>query len=162
MPEFSIKKILVPLDFSEITGAVIEYSCFLAELLGAELTLLHVVHVPPMAEASTWLDPVFSPGVEQDITRQMKDGAESKLKEIAADCEERSTRAGAMVKVGVPYIEISNAAEEDGFDLIVMGTQGHSGFTRFFLGSVTQRVIHRAHCNVLCIKPDEGLRDSEG
>ena len=86
MDTMNIKKILVPLDFSEISEAVIRHALYLAKQLEAELTLLHVVHIPALAEAGTWLDPVISPNIEQDIRRQMVTTSEDQLAGMASRC----------------------------------------------------------------------------
>jgi len=155
MAEISIKRILVPLDFSDITGMVVEHACFFAKALSAELVFFHVVHVPPLAEASTWLDPVISPSVEQDIRRQMKSGSEAKLSEIVAQCEAAGLRASARTAVGSPSNHIVRFAEENQVDMIVMGTHGHTGFARIFMGSVAQRVIPHAPCGVYTVRSEE-------
>ena len=148
-----IKKILVPLDFSEVTMSVIEHAIYLARLLGAEVWLLHVVHVPPLAEASTWLDPVISPTMEQDIRQQMKTTAEAKLKELAQEFASQGIKAEAAVREGLPFAEIIKFAEENKSDLIVMGSHGRSGLSHLLIGSVAERVVRRARCNILCVKP---------
>jgi nucleotide-binding universal stress UspA family protein len=55
--------------------------------------------------------------------------------------------------VGGPAKSIADVAEEEGADLIVIGTRGHTGLPRIALGSVTQRLLHLAHRPVLAIPP---------
>ncbi|HET9942763.1 MAG TPA: universal stress protein [Terriglobia bacterium] len=50
---------------------------------------------------------------------------------------------------------MANFVEENGIDLIVMSTHGRSGLPRFFIGSVTDRVIRFSHVPVLAIPPEE-------
>ena len=57
------------------------------------------------------------------------------------------------VIVGGPAKSIAEVAEEEGTDLIVIGTRGHTGLQGIALGSVTQRLLHRAHRHVLAIPP---------
>jgi len=148
-----IDRILVPVDFSEMTGAVIDNACFLANKFEASLTLLHVVHVPPLAEASTWLDPVVSPSVEQDIRVQMEEGAKKQLEGMKEKCSNSGLRVDYAIKVGEPFDEIVRMAGELDSDLIVMGTHGRSGFSHLIIGSVAERVLRRAPCSVFCINP---------
>ena len=152
MNEPTIKIILVPVDFSEITMSVVENAVYFARLLSARLLLLHVVHVPPFAEASTWLDPVVSPSVEHDITSQMKRTAEANLKKLAEECGNEEGSAEALVREGVPFNEILKCAEERGVDMIILGSHGRTGISYLLMGSVASRVVHRARCSVLCIK----------
>jgi nucleotide-binding universal stress UspA family protein len=58
-----------------------------------------------------------------------------------------------VVEAGVPYHKIIAKAEEEKADLIVMSTHGRTGFEQFMLGSVTAKVVARAGCPVLSIRP---------
>jgi nucleotide-binding universal stress UspA family protein len=62
--------------------------------------------------------------------------------------------ARAVVKVGVAWEEIVRLAAEEQAAMIVMGTQERSGLERLLLGSVAERVIRRAPCPVLTVRPD--------
>jgi len=146
-------------DFLDMTEHVIEHATYMARLFGAQLTLLHVVHVPPLSEASTWLDPVISPSVEQDMRVQMTKVAREKLGETVEKCKSLGVTAEAAVREGTPFAEILEVADEIHADLIVMGSQGRTGLSHFLMGSVAERVVRRANCNVLCIKP--GPEDQE-
>ncbi|HUT52627.1 MAG TPA: universal stress protein [bacterium] len=153
MDQLKIEHILTPVDFLDMTGEVVNYATNLARIFGAKMTILHVVHVPPLAEASTWLEPVITPSVEQDMRLHLKAAAEAKLKELAGQCKDAGVETGFAVREGVPFAEIIALAEEQKADLIVMGSQGRRGLSHFLVGSVAERVVRRAHCNVLCIKP---------
>lgn len=162
MDEPRIERILVPVDFLDMTQAVAEHGKYLARLFGAKVSLLHVVHIPPLAEANTWLDPVISPSVEQEMRLQMKALAEARLKTLAEDFQKAGLETEALVREGVPFAEIVAAAEDLKADLILMGSQGRRGLTHFLVGSVAERVLRRAHCAVLCIKPKPAERDGSG
>lgn len=151
----TIKSILVPVDFSEITMSVVEHAVYFARLLEARLFLHHVVYVPPLAEAGTWLDPGISPSVELDIVSQMKKTAEDKLKELAQECGRQDINAEAIISEGVPFAEILKCAEDRKIDLIVVGSHGRTGITYLLMGSVASRVVSRAKCSVYCVKTQE-------
>ncbi len=148
-----IERILVPIDFSEMTEAVIEHACYLGRQLGSRLTLMHVVHVPPLAEASTWLDPVISPSIEQDIRKQMKEKSTSRMTEIAESCKAEGVETDTVIKIGIPFDEIIKAIGDRDIDLVVMGTHGRTGLSHIIIGSVAERVVRRAPCSVFCINP---------
>src|SRR5688500_9294759 len=63
-------------------------------------------------------------------------------------------REGA-VRLGVPYHEIVQDADDQRMDLIIMGTRGYTGLSRFILGGTTERVVRHAHCPVLVIREGE-------
>jgi nucleotide-binding universal stress UspA family protein len=55
--------------------------------------------------------------------------------------------------MGNPYAEIVQYAEESGIDLIVVGTHGRGAFAHLLLGSVAEKVVRKAHCPVLTVRP---------
>ncbi|HYV42998.1 MAG TPA: universal stress protein, partial [Thermoanaerobaculia bacterium] len=65
----------------------------------------------------------------------------------------RSVGVGAtpLLLTGTPYEEITEAAEDLDCDLVIMGTHGRTGVSRFFLGSVASRVVSTAPCPVMTI-----------
>ena len=60
-----------------------------------------------------------------------------------------------MVREGYPATAIEEEAERRDVDLIVMGTRGLSGLKHLLLGSIAERVVQKAHCAVLTVKPPE-------
>jgi nucleotide-binding universal stress UspA family protein len=161
MDKPKISRILVPLDFSEITPRVLDYALLIAGQNRAELVLMHAVHVPPLAEASTWVEPLLSSTVEHDLRLQLKATAEKNLSELQARCVSEGVSATFAVCEGVPNSEIIRCAEEHQADLIVMGSQGHSAVSRFLIGSTAERVVRRSHLTVLCVKPEEEKGESK-
>jgi len=160
MSEPAINRILVPVDFADMTGKVLDYAGFLARTFDAVLEILYVLHVPHFTEAGTWLEPVISPSVEQDVTRQLEDTVSKKLEDFAAGCREKGLRVEAKIRNGVPFAEILACAEEDDADMIVMGSQGRTGISHFLVGSVAERVMRRARCSVLVVKPAADEQES--
>ncbi len=57
-----------------------------------------------------------------------------------------------IVSMGIPAVEIINAAKEKGVDLIVMGTHGRTGIAHVVIGSVAENVVRKSHCPVLTVK----------
>ena len=159
MEKPKISRILAPLDFSEISRRVLDYALLLAGQNRAELVLMHAVHVPPLAEANTWIEPLLSPSVEQELRLQLRSTAENKLKELQERCAREGVAATICILEGVPNGEILRCAEEQKADLIVMGSQGHSAVSRFLIGSTAERVVRRSHLTVLCVKPEEEKKD---
>lgn len=148
-----IQTILVPTDFSEPTRDQLDYSVWLAQTVRARLILLHVLQTMPLAEAVNWLDGVAPPTGEAALWEQVKHASEQqmgRLKELyAAAGVEITTR----VKEGVPFVEIIRTAEQEQADLIVMGSHGRTGVRHLLIGSVAERVVRKAACPVLVLKP---------
>src|SRR5918995_3413399 len=142
-----MKRILCPTDFSESAATAERQAVHLARALGAELLLLHVA-----IEAPLWREGVGTADVRRVFEGQRK-WAEDTLAARAAALSTEGVSARGVVKVGVAWEEIVGLAAEERADMIVMGTQGRTGLERVLLGSVAERVIRRAPCPVLTVRP---------
>ncbi len=140
-------KILHPTDFSDCAAEAQEEASRLARVLGAELVLLHVsVEAPLYAEGLIGVKDV------RKVYEAQRKWAEETLEARAAALRDTGVTSRALVRVGVPAEEIAKVAGEEGVDMIVMGTHGRGGLSRFFLGSVADRVIRAARCPVLTVR----------
>jgi nucleotide-binding universal stress UspA family protein len=138
-----MKKLLVPVDFSERSLPAAEHAAALATLLGASTLLLHVV--PPLSEWELQAMDLPLIGGSAEIERKRFQAVTNQLKELA---RKAGLEADLRVSEGDPARTILQMAEEECVDLIVMPTQGHGPFRRFLLGSVTAKVLHDADCQV--------------
>lgn len=146
-----IRKILFATDFSAISAKAQEYALFLRNKLNAELEIVHVFDPDTFNMPTPYY---FMPGVEtwldDHITTMKKKGREA-LDELSAEMGD-CPATFAEGKTGTTLCEF---AKEHDFDMIVMGTHGHTGFNRLILGSVAEYVVRHAPCSVLTIKPKE-------
>lgn len=146
------KRILVPLDGSKLAEQALPHAAVHAERFGAEIVLLKVLG--PLPEPSMVGRKVIR-GAEA-ATAQL---AQDYLEGIVAGLREQGFPAMAATIEGKPYVKIIRFAEENEIDLIVMSTRGHSGLSRWLLGSVADRVVRGATVPVLLI-PAQG--ETEG
>ncbi len=144
-----IKKILCPVDFSEPSDHALRYATAFAEAYGSHLTLLHVVELPFLPSYSTAGVPELHFPVDE-MQRQCRERMDKLLEEHG---NERDTDGDVVV--GVPFVEIVKKAKEEEFDLIVLGTHGHSGLKHLIIGSVAEKVVRKAPCPVLSVKHPE-------
>lgn len=135
-----IKRILVPTDLSPVSLDAIDYALDLAVPDQAEVLIVFVIE--PIQRA-------FPPLL---IKRQQKAAAE-KLARVAAKVMKSHPKCRTEVQFGVPYQIIVGLARKIRADIIVMGTRGHSILHDLLIGSVAERVIHRAPCPVLVVPP---------
>lgn len=145
----SIRKILCPTDFSELSAHATQYAASLAEQYRAELHVLHVVdeayqYWTAMGPESMPIGPspeqiLESARLQMDRWRQERFADVN----VAVICD---------VLVGRPFVEISHYARDKQIDLIVLGTHGRSGLTHMLLGSVTEKVVRKAPCPVLTVR----------
>ena len=143
------KKILVPLDGSELAKKALLEAEKLAKIFDSDLILFQVVPFVPIYGSPELVTPLI-------IDEKQKEAAERYLAGLANDLKQRGFKVRTMVKTGqqVPA-EIIDFAKESGTELIVMSTHGRSGFTRWFVGSVAHRVLVRAENPILLIRTKE-------
>jgi nucleotide-binding universal stress UspA family protein len=140
-----MQRILCPVDFSDVSRRALAHAVTLARWYKARLTVMHAFHVVPLAPMAPELAPalVLGPEYRAELLRELErfvepSGADAVPLEFTV-CE------------GSAGVEIVRRARDDNSDLIVLGTHGRSGVERFVLGSVAEKVLHRAHCPVLTV-----------
>jgi len=144
-----MKKILVPIDGSDYSMKAIEKAKEIAKPFGAEVELLHVLHTTGHFVTTS----SSSESVLSEIERQLKIHSEESLEEAKAAFKDTGISVTATTLDGYPPDVIVDYAQEHGFDLIIMGSNGlNSSFKRVFLGSVTNRVAHNATTPLLIVK----------
>jgi nucleotide-binding universal stress UspA family protein len=139
----AMKKILVPIDFAEASEAALLYGRQLAKVLGADLHVMHVME-------HLLLSPTDSrpPAIEAGIAARLAE-------RITEDDRTTLSAVAVMRKGGVPGDEIVRYAEDEGIDLIVMGTHGRVNVAHQQIGSVADQVVRAAPCPVLTVRQSE-------
>ncbi len=145
-----LKKVLVPTDFSDSARLAFTYGCSFAREYGAELVLLHVVENLTVGYASD-LFPVPMAEVFQEISGYAK----SELAKLGEQARSRGVTAEEQVVQGKPSAEIIRFAAQNQVDMIVLGTHGKGMLDQALFGSTTERVVRRAPCPVLTVRPAE-------
>jgi len=145
LPEWRLRNILVPVDFSDCSLKAMHYASSFAKQFNAEVTLLHVVvGVPP--------PPQMMIIETETLTSKYREQAAKQLAEWRKEIISHGT-VKAVVRAGVAaHQEIVTAAQECNTDLIVIGNHGRTGLARLFTGSTTERVVRYAPCPVLVVR----------
>jgi len=154
LPEVSLKRILVPVDFSKQSRKAMEYGLSFARQFNAEVLLLHVLEFAPAAMPVSPASPM--PIIHDAMTQTA--WRESAAKQLAAWRNEsgKPIAVKASVRDGVSaHAEIVKAATEGNFDLIILGTQGRTGLAHLLIGSTAERVVRHAPCPVLVVRERE-------
>ncbi len=146
-------RILVATDFSPASAPAVAEAVELARESRAELLLVHVYEPPGTGAFGGYIP---SASLYDEIEEALRTGAQRSLEPLAEDARRQGVKATARVLRGVPDFAITQAAAADRADLIVLGTHGRSGLSRFLLGSVAQKVIASAPCPVMTVRPAEG------
>jgi nucleotide-binding universal stress UspA family protein len=150
-----MKRILVPTDFSKNAKHALRVAAIIAAKSGARIGLLHantaVAYTPalPEYEFTGMYDMTDYYNAAADEFRRLK-------KELVAEPSFAHLDIEMRIEEGFLHTCIRRVAEEDGADLIVMGTKGATGAAEFFLGSNTEKVIRTAPCPVLAMPADSG------
>jgi nucleotide-binding universal stress UspA family protein len=146
----SIRKILVPVDFSEPSRAALSYAAELARSFDATIDVLHVWEVPTFFPARGF---VLEGVADQSLIDLAKSSSERALKEFVAEASKQGARIrDARSEVGTPSRTIVEFANAGGYDLIVIGTHGRTGLSHAVIGSVAERVVRHARCPVLSVR----------
>jgi nucleotide-binding universal stress UspA family protein len=139
-------RFLVPLDFSEYANQALEYAIHLASKLEARLTLLHVIQALPLGGVDMGLTLPFT--LLQDLEAKITSSMQAYLERVTA----AGLEGEIIIVKGVPFQEILETAKTQQVDLIVMGTQGRTGYQHLLLGSVAEKVVRLAPCPVLVVR----------
>jgi nucleotide-binding universal stress UspA family protein len=142
-----IRHILVPTDFSDGSTRAFETALDMARDSGAELTLLHVHHVP----TTVFPDAILP--ITPDLMRDAERSVELILDEWRGRAHASGVMCDARTTIGSTHVEICETAEAIDADLIVIGTHGRGGFSHALLGSVAEKVVRKAPCPVLTVRP---------
>jgi nucleotide-binding universal stress UspA family protein len=146
-----LRRILVPTDFSKSSANALTYAVAFAEKFGAEILLLHVVQdLALFIPEAVLVAPPPAPPVEQFAA-----AARTALERVIGELQQPGLTIRPEVVEGTPYEEIVRFARERDVDLIVIGTHGHTGLAHILLGGVTDKVVRRAPCPVLTVRPHE-------
>ncbi|MBI2002430.1 MAG: universal stress protein [candidate division NC10 bacterium] len=143
------KKILVPLDGSGLAETVLPHAAALARAMGAEVTLVSVVHFL-LGASGAKLDAVPEAAAERKAA--LKAEAMIYLGKIQRDLKGQGVAARCVALEGDVASEIIAHAEQEESDLIAMGTHGRSGIDRFVMGSIAEKVVRGTRKPVLLIR----------
>lgn len=145
------KKILVPLDGSEESEAVLPHVTMLAQAMQAEIVLMRVVTTPLYEFSSAdFVPPHSTPTAYPDLFSQ----ADGYMQRVAFDMFPSNVQISYQVTGGPIADAILDMAAAVRADLIAMSTHGRSGISRMVLGSVADEMVRRSHLPVLLVRPD--------
>jgi len=151
-----IRKILIPVDFSENSVKIVESALFFREKCEATLYFLFVVQsfedysgffVPHMPIAS--------------FEQELLESAEKKMEEFLGEHIPQGVPFQWKVLSGDVAEEIVAFGEEEGVNMIIMGTHGYKGLEQILFGSVAQKVVKMATCPVMTINPYRVFEDKK-
>ncbi|MBB3142696.1 universal stress protein [Halomonas organivorans] len=145
------RHVLVAVDLTKDSHRVLERAMQIADRNHAKLSIMHTLE--PLGFA-------YGGDIPMDLTSiqdQLDEHAKQRLAEIA---DAHVDKENQHVVVGMPDTEIHRFAEEQGVDLIVVGSHGRHGFA-LLLGSTSTGVLHGAKCDVLAVRVGKDGEETE-
>ena len=140
------KRILVPLDGSDLAKKALPQAEKLARVFDSEIILFQVVPFMPIYGSPEMVTPLI-------IDEKQRETAERELASLTEELKKSGLKVSATVKTGQHVaVEIIDFSKENRVDLIVMNTHGRSGITRWVLGSVALKLLTRAETPILLLR----------
>lgn len=152
-----MKKIVVPVDFSELSGHALNFAIEFNEKIKGEILLVHVIDIP--VGHINFTGDVDSASAETFYTGEFIKATKSKLEEWAKKVEDAGQKVKFQMKFGNAFTSISKIVAEDESTWIIMGSKGASGLREVFIGSNAERMIRYAKCPVIIVKGETHLKD---
>ena len=137
------KKILVPTDGSDFARKAQEHALFLAKASGAEIVAVSVTE-------NNFINGLPLDDEVYQLNQVLKERSEENLEEFDK-LNVDDLKITHVIREGSPAKVILEVAKDENVDLIVMGSSGKSGFDRFIMGSVADKVVNSAKCAVLVV-----------
>jgi len=145
--QIKLQNICVAVDFSDTSGAALNYAKALADAFGAKLHLLHVL-VNWVPDGDFPVSPQFYIGLEESARKQL---------DSLLTAEERTKYQAkfALISGLSEFVEIVRYARDNNIDLLVLGTHGRGAIAHMLMGSVAEKVVRKAPCPVLTVRHPE-------
>ncbi len=144
----NLRRILVPTDFSDLSLRAFTFAKdLLATNTKAEIIFAHVFEPPTYPSGPFGVMTIDMGQVEVDLREQARESMEALVTEQRGSWE----NLRGEISEGMPDQALCELVDETQADLVAIATHGYTGFKHMFLGSVTEKVVRRAHCPVITV-----------
>lgn len=140
--------ILFATDFSEISEHAFDYALSMARKFDSRLIVMHIIN-EPVDLRGFYVPHISFDSLEQEIA----EAAEKMMEKFCSGKLQGISSHETVIATGIPYEEILKKIEEDKVSLVVMGTHGRAGIDHLLFGSTAERVVRRARCAVMTVRP---------
>ncbi len=146
----SIRKILVPIDFSDCSMKGVAYAKALAKEFDASLVLLHSVHIQYYVASDEYARYDFPL-----LMQQAEKAARGQILDLVQKTDWEGIKVEPSLQIGHAGDQICARAKDHRADLIVTSTHGTTGLKHILLGSTAEYVVRHANCPVLVVPSHE-------
>lgn len=143
--------LLVPLDRSALAECVLPHVSAMAHGFGSRVTLLHVIDAPRYVESALPVNPME--------WRLKRAEAQCYLSDIARRLEGEGIAVASRLAEGPPAEQILDVARNEGADLIICSSHGHSGLSEWNVSSVVQKVALRAYTSLMIVRAHQAAHN---
>jgi nucleotide-binding universal stress UspA family protein len=150
---FTMKTILVPVDFSSCSREGLRYAISFANEFGAKIILLHATYLGYIysSEGSALYD---IPGLQKAARKTAK----RKMRDLVRSVNFGGVKSEAVFTEGSPVLDICQFAKDNDVDLIITSTHGLTGLKHVLIGSIAEHVVRHAPCSVLVVPSHPHVR----
>jgi nucleotide-binding universal stress UspA family protein len=150
-----MKKILVPIDFSERSSEALDFAIEFNQKLKGKIILMHAIVIPTNTFISS--GEIDLNHMQSFYQAEYIKGTHNRLEEWAERIGKAGQKYTTQLKYGHPFEKVTELITNEKVDWIVIGSNGASGIKEVFIGSLTERVIRHATCPVITIKGKSSL-----
>ncbi|WP_049985429.1 universal stress protein [Halobellus rufus] len=137
--------ILVPTDGSPASEGAVGHAIELAKQYGSTLHALYVVDTGAYSAMEVGSD---------IVVEALREEGEQAVARVAEEAEAAGVDVETAVETGIAHRSITEYVDDEGIDLVVMGTHGRTGVGRFLLGSVAEKVVRTADAPVMTVRSE--------
>ncbi len=145
-----MKKILVPIDFSEPSIEALKFAISVAKQSKGSITLLHAIDLPVTVYGASIDMPIYTYDIR--LVEDLKKDAMAKYRKWMNKVGKGFEQVKFIVKQGPVFAVLKEYIESKRLDLVIMGTHGATGLTEFFVGSNTEKVVRFSKVPVVAIR----------
>jgi nucleotide-binding universal stress UspA family protein len=141
------EKILVPVDFSDYTDQILDVVLEISRKFNSEIHLLHII---PTMDYLTPYESFLAVDNLVEVQKQIEQDVEKDLEKVGQKLPVSTVKA---IRSGVAFMEIIDYVKTQNIELVIMGTHGRGALEHILMGGVAEKVVRRAPCPVLTIRP---------
>jgi nucleotide-binding universal stress UspA family protein len=148
------RRILVATDFSPCADAALHQAIWIAKLSHGKVVLAHVVadlrHAVSRTSYRSRIE--FLEGQEEHFQRELRRDSDEKLRRAIHHQGDTGVNITYETLLGTPFVELIHSVQQEGYDLVVVGTRGNNAWQQLFLGSTARRLIRKCPAPVWIVK----------